>query len=199
MAQQADARADVWGLGVTLYELLTLQRAFATGRSVLEDEPKSPRQLNPHLDRDLEAVVLKALRKEPAHRYPTAGALADDLNRWLRHEPTSVRPARPARRLALWSRRNPGWAAATLTAVLAILAAGAAGTWYYCRQARSKERELQLMAIQRLPNGAAPQRLVATRSGRIVREVAKGDRDDNTSGPGCRGAGGDRRPDYKSV
>ncbi len=147
---QADARTDVWGLGATLYELLTLQRAFATGRSVLEDEPKSPRQLNPHLDRDLEAVVLKALRKDPAHRYATAGALADDLNRWLRHEPTSARPARPARRLALWSRRNPGWAAATLTTMLAILGAGAAGTWYYRAQARSKERELQLMAIQRL-------------------------------------------------
>ena len=117
---------------------------------MLEDEPKSPRQLNPHLDRDLEAVVLKALRKDPAHRYATAGALADDLNRWLRHEPTSAAPARPARRLALWSRRNPGWAAATLTTMLAILGAGAAGTWYYRAQARSKERELQLMAIQRL-------------------------------------------------
>jgi len=151
--KQADARTDVWGVGVTLYELLTLRRAFATERSVLEDEPQSPRQLNPHLDRDLEAVVLKALRKDPAHRYATAGALADDLNRWLRHEPTSARPARPARRLALWSRRNPGWAAATLTTMLAILIAGAAGTWYYRAQAQSKERELQLMTIQRLRMG----------------------------------------------
>ncbi len=123
---QADARADVWGLGATLYELLTLQRAFPTGRSVLEDEPKSPRQLNPHLDRDLEAVVLKALRKDPAHRYATAGALADDLNHWLRHEPTTARPARAARRLALWSRRNPGWAAAIALATLGFVAVSVA-------------------------------------------------------------------------
>ena len=92
MIQQADDRADVWGLGATLYELVTLQRAFATGRSVLEDEPRSPRQLNRHLDRDLEAVVLKALHKDPAARYAAAGATTDDLNRWLRHEPTSARP-----------------------------------------------------------------------------------------------------------
>ncbi len=150
---QADARADVWGLGATLYELVTLQRAFATGRSVLEDEPRSPRQLNRHLDRDLEAVVLKALHKDPAHRYATAGALADDLNRWLRHEPTSARPARTARRLALWSRRNPGWAAAILTTMLAGVIAGTAGTWYFRVQAQSKERELQLMAIQRIRMG----------------------------------------------
>jgi len=121
---QADARADVWGLGVTLCELLTLQRAFATGRSVLEDEPKSPRQLNPHLDRDLEAVVLKALRKDPAHRYATASALADDLNRWLRHEPVSARPAAAPRRAWLWARRNKGWAAALFITVAALTSAG---------------------------------------------------------------------------
>ena len=81
--KQADVRSDVWGLGVTLYELLTLQRPSATGQAVLETEPTPPRQLTPALDRDLEAVVLKALRKDPAHRYPTAQALADDLNHWL--------------------------------------------------------------------------------------------------------------------
>jgi len=92
-AKQADARSDVWGLGATLYELLTLQRAFPRGESVLNADPIPPRQLNPGLDRDLEAVVLKALRNDPAHRYPTAQALADDLNHWLRHEPVSARPA----------------------------------------------------------------------------------------------------------
>ncbi len=126
---QADARTDVWGLGVTLYELLTLQRAFATERSVLEDEPKSPRQLNPHLDRDLEAVVVKALRKDPVHRYATAQALTDDLNRWLRHEPVSARPAPAVRRLWLWSQRRPGAAAAVGTAAAALVALGVGGVF----------------------------------------------------------------------
>ena len=82
-AKQADARSDVWGLGATLYELLTLQRAFPTGESVLKSKPIPPRQLNKGLDRELEAVVLKALREDHSHRYPTARAMAEDLNHWL--------------------------------------------------------------------------------------------------------------------
>jgi serine/threonine protein kinase/WD40 repeat protein len=123
-AKQADARSDVWGLGATLYELLTLRRPFATGKAVLETEPIPPRRLNAGLDRDLEAVVLKALRKDPAHRYPTARALADDLNHWLRGEPVAARRAGPLRRAWLWARRNKGWAAALLTAVAALTSAG---------------------------------------------------------------------------
>ncbi len=157
---QADARTDVWGLGVTLYELLTLQRAFASGRSVLEDEPKSSRQLNPHLDRDLEAVVLKALRKDPVRRYATAGALADDLNRWLRHEPVSVWPthrlARPSWRVWLWSKRNKGWAAAIGLVVLGSLVLG-----FYVNEERehalereqATRRRLELLDVQRLQFG----------------------------------------------
>ncbi len=139
---QADARTDVWGLGVTLYELLTLQRAFATGRSVLEDEPKSPRQLNPHLDRDLEAVVRKALRKDPAHRYATAGAMADDLNRWLRHEPVTARPVHLVRRATLWARRNRGWAAAILITAFSLIGVGVGGLEVgRLRAARAETRE----------------------------------------------------------
>ncbi len=123
-AKQADARSDVWGLGATLYELLTLQRAFPRGESALNAEPISPRQLNAGLDRDLEAVVLKALRKDPAHRYPTAQALAHDLNHWVRREPVSARPAAAPRRLWLWARRNKGWAAALLVTVAALTSAG---------------------------------------------------------------------------
>jgi WD40 repeat protein len=123
-AKQADAGSDVWGLGATLYELLTLQRAFPRGESVLNAEPIPPRQLNAGLDRDLEAVVLKALRKDPAHRYPTAQALADDLNHWLRREPVSARPAAAPRRFWLWARRNKGWAAALVVTVAALTSAG---------------------------------------------------------------------------
>ncbi len=123
-AKQADARSDVWGLGATLYELLTLHRAFPRGESVLNAEPIPPRQLNPGLDRDLEAVVSKALRRDPAHRYPTAQALSDDLNHWLRREPVSARPAAAPRRFWLWARRNKGWAAALFVTVIALTSAG---------------------------------------------------------------------------
>src|SRR4051794_25349556 len=74
-----DARTDVWGLGVTLYELLTLRQAFKGRESVLESAPVRPRTLIKNLTRDLEAIVLKAVKKDPARRYPTALALADDL------------------------------------------------------------------------------------------------------------------------
>ena len=150
--KQADIRSDVWGLGVTLYELLTLQRAFASGQAVLDSEPIPPRRHNPTLDRDLEAIVFKALRKNPDHRYPTALALADDLNRWLRHEPTTARPARMARRLALWSWRNPGWAAAIVVAALAVIGTGAGVTSHFqvkvnaaLASAKSATRETALL------------------------------------------------------
>jgi serine/threonine protein kinase len=125
--KQADMRSDVWGLGVTLYELLTLKRAFSTSEAVLNSDPIPPRQLNPSLDRDLEAVVLKALRKDPAHRYPNAQGLADDLRHWLANEPVTARKAHTLRRLGLWARRNKGWAAAVLIAGLATLGLGIGG------------------------------------------------------------------------
>lgn len=123
-AAPIDGRADVWGLGLTLYELLTLRRAFdgatqeEARRQILFAEPEPPRRQIANVPADLDAICRKAMGKEPARRYQIPAELAADLRRWLEHFPTMARPARPVRRLALWSRRNPGWAAAVLLILL---------------------------------------------------------------------------------
>src|SRR4029077_20867506 len=93
-------RTDVYSLGATLYELLTLVPVF-NGRDRQEllrqiafEEPKSPRRLNPAIPAELETIVLKAMEKNPADRYATAQELADDLGRFLRDE--SIRAKRPS-------------------------------------------------------------------------------------------------------
>jgi serine/threonine protein kinase/WD40 repeat protein len=126
--ERVDARTDVWGLGVTLYELLTLRPAFSGAtleeirRKILTEDPPAPRQLVQGVPADLAAVCRKAMRKNPDNRYRTASEFAADLARWLRHEPVSARPSRVPRRVWLWCRRNRGWAAA-----ITFLALGSGG------------------------------------------------------------------------
>jgi serine/threonine protein kinase/WD40 repeat protein len=147
--KHANVQSDVWGLGVTLYELLTLQRAFLTGEAVLSSEPVSPRALNPALDRDLDAIVLKALRKDPTHRYPNAQALADDLRHWLASEPVTARKTHTLRRLGLWARRNKGWAAAMAVTALSVLALTSIGLILaYVRTQHAEARAEHAIALQ---------------------------------------------------
>jgi serine/threonine protein kinase/WD40 repeat protein len=122
-AGRADVRSDVWGLGVTLYELLTLRRAFEGPSSEANEAPPLGERVS-NVPPDLEAICRRAMQKDPAQRYATAGDFAEDLRRWLRHEPTVARPARLPRRVYLWARRNKGWAAAVSALVLASLALG---------------------------------------------------------------------------
>ena len=107
-----DHRTDVYSLGLTLYELLTLQPAFPGDdrqkllRQIIEDDPRPPRQVNHAIPKDLETIVLKATAKEPQNRYSTAQALADDLRRFLEDKPIQARrPSLPAR-AAKWSHRH---------------------------------------------------------------------------------------------
>ncbi len=108
---------DVYGLGAVLYQLLTSHPPFAGGttyetvRLVVETEPRQPRLWNPKIDRDLSTICLKCLEKDPTRRYDSALALAEDLERWLRHEPIRARHAGIFTRGKKWLRRNPTTAA----------------------------------------------------------------------------------------
>jgi hypothetical protein len=120
---------DVYGLGAILYECLTGQPPFRgatpldTVLLTLEKDPLRPRVLNRRLNRDLETICLKCLEKEPARRYPSAAALADDLERWLSGEPIQARPVGPVGLVWRKCRRYPRAAAlAGLTAAAIILA-----------------------------------------------------------------------------
>jgi serine/threonine protein kinase/Flp pilus assembly protein TadD len=127
---QSDPRGDIYALGLTLYELLTLRPAFDAEEhhrlleSILHDEPPAPRKLQPAVPRDLETIVLKAAARDPAHRYTTASELAADLQRFLEDRPPRARRAGPVERLRRWCRRNPVVAGLTAALLLFLVAAG---------------------------------------------------------------------------
>src|SRR6476620_11374140 len=120
---------DIYGLGAVLYQLLTGQPPFAGGATyetiklLLDTEPRQPRLLNPKIDRDLSTICLKCLEKDPKRRYSSALALAEDLERWLKHEPIQARHTGVFARGGKWVRRNP--TSALLVASLVGLAAAA--------------------------------------------------------------------------
>ena len=120
---------DVYGLGAVLYQLLTGQPPFAGGTTyetiklLLDTEPRQPRLLNPKIDRDLSTICLKCLEKDPKRRYSSALALAEDLGRWLKHEPIVARHTGVFTRGRKWVRRNP--TSALLVACVVALAAAA--------------------------------------------------------------------------
>jgi serine/threonine-protein kinase len=117
---------DVYGLGAVLYQLLTGHPPFAGGttfetvRLVLDTEPRQPRLLNPKIDRDFNTICLKCLEKDPKRRYASAVALAEDLERWLKHEPIRAHRSGIFTRGKKWLRRNPS--IAVMAAMLLVLA-----------------------------------------------------------------------------
>jgi WD40 repeat protein len=146
--REIGAATDVYALGAVLYELLTGRPPFR-GATVLETlqqvqttEPVPPSRLVPGLPRDAETVALKCLHKDPAKRYKSAAALAEDLRRYRAGEPIAARPVGSPERAWRWCKRNPVVAGLT-AAVLLLFAAGFAGvTWNYWR-AESARRELE--------------------------------------------------------
>jgi serine/threonine-protein kinase len=127
------AGSDVYGLGATIYELLTLRPAFDEGDraclidQILHSDPPPPRSVDAKIPRDLETIVLKAMARDTADRYATSGALAEDLRRFLDDRTILARRSSVAERLWRWCRREPAVASMTLALLAGLV--GVATQW----------------------------------------------------------------------
>jgi tetratricopeptide (TPR) repeat protein len=147
-----DHRTDIYSLGATLYELLTLEPAYRGNdrqellRQISFEEPKAPRRVNKSIPPELETIVMKAMEKNPTERYATAKDLADDLRHFLDDKPIQARRASVARRALKWARRHRATTVAALvvTTVTLLLSGGTAFWWLEKRRAAELEVELAL-------------------------------------------------------
>ncbi len=140
-----DSRLDIYGLGVSLYELACRRPAYAeTDRAalihrVMNQEPPPPRQVEPKIAPDLETIILKAMARDPAHRYATAAAMADDLRRFLDDRSILARRVSLSEQAVRWCRRNRA-VAALLLALVIVLLTGSGGVFWQWRKAVSLAR-----------------------------------------------------------
>ena len=152
---------DVYGLGATLYQLLTSHPPFAGGttyetlRLLRDTEPRRPRLLNPKVDRDLSTICLKCLEKDPQRRYPSALALSEDLEHWLKHEPIRAKRSGFFTHARKWVRRNPSMT--VLVTLLVALAVGVSVTVWNRKPAVLIPKSVAVLPFENLsddPNGA---------------------------------------------
>ena len=144
-----DARTDQYGLGLSLYELVTLRPATGDSgshaeviRRITEAKVTPPRQLNPDIPRDLETIILKAIAAQPDHRFSSCKALAEDLQRFVEGRPIQSRPVTRIERLWQWAKRYPALATATATsATLLVLVAVVAMIGYRAEHEQRQRAE----------------------------------------------------------
>jgi serine/threonine protein kinase len=156
-----DHRTDVYSLGATLYELLTLRPIFdgadrqALLHQIMYEEPRPPRSVDRSIPAELETIVLKAIGKVPSDRYATASDFADDLHRFLRNEPIRARRATPIQRARKWLRRHPSVLAATVVLLVLLTAGSLFSAWLIhgeqdkTQQAYERERQRAQEADER--------------------------------------------------
>ena len=151
-----DQRTDIYSLGVTLYELLTLRPAFDGRdhqellRQIALDEPPSPRRLNPAVPRDLETIVLKAMAKDPSSRYATAQELAADLRRFIDDQPVLARRPGMLERTLRWARRHKELVATTAAILVLALTISTAAIWNQARKTALQARQTELANQERV-------------------------------------------------
>ncbi len=133
--QFVDQRSDVYSLGITLYEMATLTRAFESANRdeflarIAKDEPIPPRRVNPAIPLDLETIILKAVAKEPPDRYVSAQEMADDLRRFLDGRPTTARRPTVVERVTKWTHRHRRLVAAAVLALAALALTSSLALW----------------------------------------------------------------------
>jgi non-specific serine/threonine protein kinase/serine/threonine-protein kinase len=196
--------SDVYSLGVILYELVTDDKPYRIDSSdpaelvrlVCERDPERPSTRTPGLSGDLDAIVLKAMRKEPEHRYPSAAALSDDLGRYLEGRPIEARRGSAGYRARKFVRRHRV-GVLTTTLVFAAMAAGIWATLREARRARAAEARAERRfndvrklansflfefhdAIQDLPGATAARALVVRRALEYLDSLSKESSGDRT-------------------
>ncbi len=184
---KADPRSDIYSLGLTLYELVTLKPAFEARdkhsliKKITYENPAAPRRIQPAVPRDLETIILKAVAKDPNHRYASAADLAEDLKLFLEDRPIKARRTNAAERLWRWAKRNKTLAALTTISVLSLITVAVTATTAYihtrramqgeARQRRKAEAtaELAVAALDKIFRRFAPSPLVPS-SGLTVQD-----------------------------
>ncbi|MBT7256021.1 MAG: protein kinase, partial [Planctomycetaceae bacterium] len=166
-----DGRADIYSIGVILFELLTGELPFRGSarmllNQVIHDQPPSPRKLQSAIPRDLETITLKCLEKDPDKRYESCAALGEDLQAWADHKPIKARPTTWMGRSWRWCKRKPAVAALSAGMLLVLLGATVISTVF----AVAATREAREADVQR---GLAESRAVEARQAQESTEVQR--------------------------